>query len=250
MDRTSLAGLTLGLAALIATQVLEGGHLSSLVQGPAAAIVTLGTFGATLLSCSESQLRATRGALASVFVPPSDRRAILPTRFRDLARVARKDGLVALDNAHNALPTPFMRRGLRHVIDGVEEGQLREVLEADTRARSANAEGAATVLEVAGGYAPTMGILGAVLGLVRALESLADPEALGAGIAIAFVATIYGVGAANLLLLPLASKIRERIRQQEQEDEMVIDGILGLQAGISPRAIERGLLAHLVREEE
>jgi chemotaxis protein MotA len=249
MDPVGLLGLALGLAAIFATQLVEGGGLSVLLQGPAAVIVGLGTLGATLLSSSGIDLGlAVQESMRAFRVVP-DRRRLLVARFRDLALIARKDGLVSLDHSHNALPTPFMQRALRHVIDGCEAGQLRDVLENDVRSREAAAHSGAHVLEVAGGYAPTMGILGAVLGLVRAMESLSDPEKLGSGIAVAFVATIYGVGSANLLLLPIAARIRSNAERQQAEDAMIVEGTIALQAGIAPRTLERMLAAHLPQTE-
>lgn len=249
MDRFSILGIAIGIGALLVTQVADGGHLASLVQLPAAFIVGLGTLGATCLSCSATELKSSQRELRSVFVTPPDRSPGLPGLFRDLAFLARKDGLLALDKppvvARTRATSAFLSRSLRHVIDGCEQEQLREILESDSRVRHQRALAGAQVFEVAGGYAPTMGILGAVLGLIRAMESLAEPEALGAGIAVAFVATIYGVGAANLLLLPLAAKIRQRVRTACAEDEIVIEGTLGLQAGLSPRMLERQLAAHL-----
>lgn len=246
MEPLALIGLVLGLATLVGTQLAEGGALSALVQFPAAIVVGLGTVAATLLSAGPADLvlalRESRAALR----PLPDRRELLVSRFRDLAHIARKDGLVSLDNARHALPSPFMQRAIRHVIDGCEAAQLRDVLEADARARSAAAQTSAQVLEIAGGYAPTMGILGAVLGLIRAMESLSDPERLGSGIAIAFVATVYGVGVANLLLLPIAARIRGQADRQSAEDAMIVEGTIALQAGISPRTLERMLSAHLL----
>lgn len=250
MDRLTGMGLALGFGALVGTQLIEGGHVAALVQGPAAIIVFIGTFGATLLSTSEVDLAAARQEFRSVFARPYDRRRQLAIRFRDLAQTARKDGLVSLDRGQAAMPTAFMQRALRHVIDGCDEHQLQEILASDAEARTRRALSAARVFETAGGYAPTMGILGAVLGLVRAMEALSEPEALGAGIAIAFIATIYGVGFANLFLLPIAAKIRLRCQRQQEEDEMVIEGSLGLQSGIAPRTLERLLLAHLVDRAE
>ncbi|MBK7947279.1 MAG: flagellar motor protein [Deltaproteobacteria bacterium] len=245
MDPLSLIGLALGLATVFATQLVEGGGLGVLFQGPAAVIVGLGTLGATLLSASGEDLATAVQASRRVFRRAADRRDLLVTRFRDLALIARKDGLVSLDHSQRALPTPFMQRALRHVIDGCEAAQLRDVLEADARSRAAAARAGAQVFEVAGGYAPTMGILGAVLGLVRAMESLSDPEKLGGGIAIAFVATVYGVGIANLVLLPIAARIRSLAEKQEAEDAMIVEGTIALQAGIAPRTLERMLAAHL-----
>lgn len=245
MDRFSLLGLALGLLTVFATQWAEGGSLSILVQTPAAVVVGLGTLGATLLSSSADEWRAAAREGLRVFRSTADRRELLVSRFRDLALIARKDGLVSLDHSQRALPTLFMQRSIRHVIDGCEASQLREVLETERQARTTAARAGAQVFEIAGGYAPTMGILGAVLGLVRAMESLADPERLGAGIAIAFVATIYGVGLANLVLLPIAAKIRTNAERQASEDAMIVEGTIALQAGLSPKSLERMLAAYV-----
>jgi chemotaxis protein MotA len=245
MDRFSLLGIVLGLLTVFATQWVEGGSLSILFQAPAAVVVGIGTLGATLLSSNGADWRSAAREGVRVFWSVADRRELLVTRFRDLALIARKDGLVSLDHSQRALPTPFMQRSIRHVIDGCEASQLREVLETELRGRTTAARAGAQVFEVAGGYAPTMGILGAVLGLVRAMESLSDPEKLGAGIAIAFVATIYGVGFANLVLLPIAAKIRSNADRQEIEDTMVVEGTIALQSGIAPRTLERMLAAYV-----
>ena len=250
MDRYSLLGLLLGIGALFGTQFIEGGQPASLIQGPAAVIVFVGTMGATLLSCSARDLQAAWREAGRVFRPMPCRNQKLTDLYRDLAFIARKDGLVALDKLLSSFPTPFMKRAMRHVIDGCDERQLEDILESDIEARSNGALAAAEVFETAGGYAPTMGILGAVLGLIRAMESLADPDALGAGIAVAFIATIYGVGVANLLLLPIAAKIRQRTRQQEEEDAIVATGAIGLQTGIAPRTLERLLVARLICDEQ
>ena len=248
MDRLVLIGLLLGAGARFGTQILEGGHPAALAQGPAAVIVGLGTLGATLLSTTHDALAAARRELRLVLVRPTDHRDVLPTRFRDLALVARKEGLIALERQLAQQPTPFMRRALRHVIDGCDELQLRAVLRSDVEGRERDRLTGASVFETAGGYAPTMGILGAVLGLVRAMEALSDPDALGQGIAVAFIATIYGVGLANLVLLPIATRIRGQVEARSAEDEMVIEGALALQAGLPPRTIERLLRAHLTDE--
>ncbi len=248
MDRFSLLGLCLGIGAIFATQAIEGGHPAALAQGPAAIIVFVGTLGATLLSSSARDLSHARWELTRVFRPPRLQVDLMPARFRDLAFIARKSGLISLDNAGRSMLSPFMTRATQHVIDGCESGQLRGILEVDARTREAASQSAAEVFEIAGGYAPTMGILGAVLGLIHAMESLSDPSALGAGIAVAFVATIYGVGIANLVLLPVAAKIRQRARDQYREDLLVIEGTVGLETGVSPRTLERALEAYLVAD--
>lgn len=247
-DRLTIAGLVCGAVALFGAQWIEGGRLAALVQGPAALIVFVGTFGATLASTGAGAFRSATRLLREVFVATPDRRRALPAQYRDLALLARKEGLVSLDRRERTMATPFMRRALRHVIDGCDEEQLRRILAADLDARLLEREAGARVFETAGGYAPTMGILGAVLGLVHAMEALSDPSALGEGIAVAFIATIYGVGIANLVLLPIAEKIRCRTDAARLEDEMVIEGTLALQAGGAPRMIERELRAHLEGE--
>lgn len=248
MDLIGLFGLILGIGAVLGTQLIEGGHPAALAQGPAAIIVFVGTLGATIVSASRRELGSAIRELRLSFQTRRDLRPILPARYRDLGFIARKDGLISLEMAKGALPSPFMRRAVRHVIDGCEAHELRDILDADARARSDLTLAGAQVFEVAGGYAPTMGILGAVLGLIQAMESLSDPSALGAGIAIAFVATIYGVGLANLVLLPIATRIRSRADRQRAEDDMVIEGTLALQSGMSPRTLERVLEAHLADE--
>ncbi len=249
MDRLVFMGLLLGVGALIGTQLLEGGHPAALAQGPAAVIVGFGTLGATLLSSTQEALAAARLEFRRVMARPTDRRRALPSRFRDLAFIARKEGLVALERHLPQLPTPFMQRAVRHLIDGCDEPQLRSVLHSDIEGREQARLTGAAVFETAGGYAPTMGILGAVLGLVRAMEALSDPDALGQGIAVAFIATIYGVGLANLVLLPIATRIRRQVEARAAEDEMVMEGTLALQVGLSPRMIERLLRARITDEK-
>lgn len=248
IDRFSALGIGLGLIAVLGTQWIDGGHMAALLQGPAALIVGFGTLGATLLSCSRAELARAFIALRTVFQPPHDRTRMLPAFYRDLAFIARKDGLVALEDDQFRSASAFAERALRHLVDGCDESQLREILEADRAVRRRDALDGAQVFELAGGYAPTMGILGAVLGLIRAMESLADPESLGQGIAVAFIATIYGVGVANLVLLPAAEKIRGRAREADLEESMVIEGTLDLQKGTGPRMIERRLEAFLASE--
>lgn len=250
MDRLFFTGLLLGLGALFGTQWLEGGQLSALLQGPAALIVFLGTLGATLLSVPADGLPALADEWRTWRWQPRETSSPLSGRFHDLAILARKHGLVGLDPHLDALEDPFLARALRHVIDGCDEHQLRLVLEADLEGRARRRLAAASILEAAGGYAPTMGILGAVLGLVRAMESLEDPEALGAGIAIAFIATIYGVGLANLVLLPIAARIRRQVELDGWRESQVIEGALALQAGLSPRMIERLLRGHAAEPDD
>jgi len=241
-------GASLGVLAILGTQGMEGAGLNVLLQGPAAVIVGLGTLGATLMSCGREELTRAKHAVRRVLTESESLRPRLPSFFCDLAFIVRKDGLIALDQ--NDLPetSSFGERALRGLVDGCDGEQLNQILVSDALARRRDLEEGAHVFEVAGGYAPTMGILGAVLGLIQAMEALSNPDELGSGIATAFIATFYGVGLANLCLLPIATKIRHRAREIELEDEMIIEGTLGIQEGISPRMLERQLNAHLSLE--
>jgi chemotaxis protein MotA len=245
LDLTSVAGIPVGIGLVLAGQVLEGGTLRSILQITAAVIVFGGTFGATLLSFSMKEVRHALRSLKHVFyeedVPVEDTIATI-TRF---AVKARKDGIMSLEDDVERLDDPFMRRGLSLAVDGTNPTTLRAMLEGESQSREDIDEAPARVYEAAGGYAPTIGILGAVLGLIHVMENLSDPTKLGAGIAVAFVATVYGVGSANLLFLPVASKLRGRAAQRRQRREVALEGILAIQEGQNPRLIEqklRGLL--------
>jgi Flagellar motor component len=193
MDKISLVGLTLGIAAIVVGQVLEGGHLSSLFQPTAFLIVVGGTLGAVML---QSPLRTFVDGMRMgrwVFVPPVVSPETIIDQVASWSAVARKEGLLTLENQIDALPDPFMRKGLQLLVDGVEPNRLREVLEVEIGVWENQMKRSARIWEAAGGYAPTIGILGAVMGLIHVMENLSDPSRLGAGIAVAFVATIYGV---------------------------------------------------------
>lgn len=238
MDKISVAGLLLGILAIGVGQVLEGGHIGSLLQPTALLIVLGGTLGAVML---QSPLRVFRDGVAMakwIFVPPE----INPSRqIAELSRwsqIARKEGLLALEMHIPAVKDPFAARGLQLLVDGTEPDLLREVLEVELTAFEGHLKSAAKIWEGAGGYAPTIGILGAVMGLIHVMENLSDPAKLGSGIAVAFVATIYGVGAANLIFLPMAKKLLTIIARQVTMREMLIDGLSGIANGDNPRLLE------------
>lgn len=244
-DLTSVIGVPLGLGFVLVGQALEGGALNSLLQTTAAVIVFGGTFGAVLLSCSLADVKRAWRSLSAVFIDdegPAD--GIINTITR-LATKARRDGIMSLEDEVDGIGDPFMRRGLMLAVDGTNPSTLRAMLEAESYSRDELDEAPAKVYEAAGGYAPTIGILGAVLGLIHVMENLSDPNKLGAGIAVAFVATVYGVGSANLLFLPIAAKLRGKASAQAKRREVVLEGILSIQEGLNPRLIEqklRGLL--------
>lgn len=246
MDSISLVGITLGLSAILVGQVLEGGHISSLVQPTAFLIVVGGTVGAVML---QSPLRVFIDGLRMakwVFVPPFASQQAIIERVAGWSSVARKEGLLALERQIPALPDPFMQRGLQMLVDGVEPGRLREVLEVEIDTWEGQLRQGAKIWEGAGGYAPTIGILGAVMGLIHVMENLSDPSKLGAGIAVAFVATIYGVGLANLIFLPIAKKLQAHIGTLVAQREMFVDGLVGIASGDNPRIIESRMQGYVV----
>lgn len=246
MDKISLIGLVLGVAAVLLGQVLEGGHLSSLVQPTAFLIVMGGTFGAVMLQSPMSVFKEGMRMARWVFVPPRFNYESLITEIVGWSHVARKEGLLALESRVALLRDPFMRKGLQLLVDGVEPERLREVLEVEIDASEARLRMSARIWEAAGGYAPTIGILGAVMGLIHVMENLSDPSRLGAGIAVAFVATIYGVGFANLIFLPMSKKLLAHIGTITAQREMLVDGLAGIANGDNPRIIESRMRGYIV----
>jgi chemotaxis protein MotA len=248
-DTLSLIGLPLGVAMIVGGHVLEGGQLGSLMQGAAALIVFGGTLGAVLLSHPLPDVREAWRSLRYVFVDDLPASSHLLDAIGRLAIKARKDGILSLEDDLDSLADPFMRRGLRLAVDGTNPTTLRNMLEAENDGREEYETAPARVYEAAGGYAPTVGILGAVLGLIQVMENLSDPGKLGAGIAVAFVATVYGVGSANLILLPIAAKLRGRALRRARRREVILEGVLAIQEGQNPRVIDQKLRGLLAAEE-
>jgi chemotaxis protein MotA len=245
MDSVSLVGLLLGLGAILAGQVIEGGHVASLVQPSAFLIVVGGTTGAVLLQSPLSVFIKGVKMLKWVFIPPPfefDRTVELIVEWSNLAR---REGVLMLERHIEELEDPFMRNGLQMLVDGVEPTHLRESLEIEVDAWTAQVRQSARIWDSAGGYSPTIGILGAVLGLIHVMENLSDPTKLGSGIAVAFVATIYGVGLANLVLLPIYKKLLSHIGSLARHREMIIDGLMGIANGDNPRLIESRLRGYI-----
>jgi len=245
MDRISPIGILLALAAILGGQVLEGGHLASLLQVTAFVIVIGGTLGAVMLQSSPAVFMRGMRLLPWVFKPPeADFRDML-NRLLQWSNTARRGGLLSLESAIDTQADPYTRKGLQLLVDGAEPGVLRAALELEIDSFEDGHRQAAKVWEAAGGYSPTIGILGAVLGLIHVMENLSDPSKLGGGIAVAFVATIYGVGSANLLFLPIANKLKALIARQARLKEMVIDGLEAIANGENPRNIELRLEGYL-----
>jgi chemotaxis protein MotA len=246
MDKISIVGLLLGMAAILVGQVLEGGHIGSLVQPTAFLIVMGGTVGAVMLQSPLPVFVNGLKMVKWVFVPPAFRPDELIENVASWSHVARKEGLLALEAQIQAVPDPFMRKGLQLLVDGAEPNRLREVLEVEIDAHEEQMKMSAKIWEAAGGYSPTIGILGAVMGLIHVMENLSDPSKLGAGIAVAFVATIYGVGAANLIFLPIAKKLLANISRLVVIREMFVDGLVGIANGDNPRIIESRMQGYIV----
>ncbi|CAM3105551.1 flagellar motor protein [Pseudomonas floridensis] len=238
MDVLSLIGLILAFVAIIGGNFLEGGHLSALLNGPAALIVIGGTLGASLLQSPMSAFMRAMKIIRWVLFPP---RVDLPggvDRVIGWSMTARKEGLLGLETVADAEPDSYARKGLQLLVDGAEPEAIRSILEVDFITQETRDIQAAKVFESMGGYAPTVGIIGAVMGLIHVMGNLADPSQLGSGIAVAFVATIYGVATANLILLPVANKLKAIAHRQARYREMLLEGLLSIAEGENPRSIE------------
>ncbi len=241
MDPLSIVGLLLGIAAVVVGQYLEGGHLSMLVNGPALLIVVGGTLGATMVqSPAHVFLRALRMA-GWIFRPPAVPLDLAMKELLHWCRVARRDGLLGLEALVEAVRKPYARKALQLLIDGNEPAVIRETLQIDTAVREQRDLLAAKVFDGMGGYAPTLGILGAVIGLIHVMNNLSDPSMLGQGIGVAFVATVYGVGLANLVFLPIGTKLRTLVREETRLEEMIAIGITAIADGENPRVVESRL---------
>ncbi|MFL0802250.1 MAG: flagellar motor protein [Agarilytica sp.] len=245
MDLLSFLGVIIGFAALIGGNFLEGGSWASLINGPAAIIVFGGTFGAAILQTPASGLKRALSLFKWIFRPPHQQFNTGIKHVVSWAMAARKEGLLGLENISESEKDHFSRKGLQLLVDGSEPDVIRHVMETDLIVAEQRDHEAVQFYESMGGYAPTIGIIGAVMGLIHVMRHLADPAELGPGIAVAFVATIYGVALANLLLLPIANKLKACIKEQSQYRELIIEGIISIADGENPKAIEMKLSGYL-----
>ncbi len=246
MDWGSLIGIVLALGGILVGQMLEGGKLGSLVQPAAFIIVVVGTVGAVLLQSGWRNFSTGVKMAGLVFVPRHDDYEALIRDISSWSVIARREGLLSLERVIKDIDDPFTAHGLRLIVDGVEPKKLREVLDMEIAAYETQQRLAIKIWEAAGGYAPTIGILGAVLGLIHVMENLSDPSRLGSGIAVAFVATIYGVGFANLVFLPISSKLKALVNRSVFKHEMLADAFAGIAAGDNPRLIEERMNIYLM----
>lgn len=245
VDILTFIGLIIGVGAIIAGQFLEGGQVTSLINGPACVIVLGGTVGAVMLQSPIHVFMSSLKMLQWIVFPPFRDSEISIEKIIQWSHIARKEGLLGLEDIAENESDLFAQKGLQLLVDGSEPEVIKRVLEVELDAREYHGIQAAKVFEAMGGYSPTIGIIAAVMGLIQVMQNLADPSRLGAGIATAFVATIYGVGLANLFLLPVASKLKAQVRTQAQIHEMVIEGVISIAEGENPRNIETKLRGFL-----
>lgn len=245
IDLMTIVGILASFMAILGGQYLEGGHIKTLLNGPALLIVLGGALGAVMVQTHLSIMYRALQMLRWMIWPPVHPLESTISKVLAWSNASRKEGLLGLEPIVDDEPDPFARKGLQLLIDGGEPDAIRSTLEVEVSSKERVDLLAARVYESLGGYCPTIGILGAVMGLIHVMGNLADPSKLGSGIAIAFVATIYGVGLANLIFLPAASKLRTLVGQQTRFREMVIEGLAAIAEGENPRNIEARLVGFL-----
>ncbi|WP_019590013.1 MULTISPECIES: flagellar motor protein [unclassified Thioalkalivibrio] len=241
MDILSLIGILLGLVAVLGGSIAKGSGIGALWNAAAFIIVVLGTLGATLVQARLGVFTHGMKMLPWVFRPPAIDNAAMIRRVVDWSNIARKEGLLGLESVAEEERDPFARKGLQLLVDGTEPQVIRQILESDVDNREAFDLQGAKVFESMGVYAPTLGIVGAVMGLMAVMQNLTDPDRLGAGIAAAFVATVYGIASANLLFLPVANKLKALVQERSRHQEMLMEGLIAIAEGENPRNIESKL---------
>jgi chemotaxis protein MotA len=241
VDKASVGGVLLGLAGVIGGLLLEGGTVSQILQPTAAMIVFGGTAGAVLVQFPLAVVLTAVGRLAGIFSEPQTGLDAVIDRLVNYANIARRRGIASLDDELSEVQDPFMKKVLTLAVDGTEPQELRKIAELELDNELEREERFPQVFESAGGFSPTVGIIGAVLGLIQVMQHLDRLDEVGRGIAVAFVATIYGVGAANLLLLPVAGKMRIRLREEQAQKEMVLEGVIAILGGMNPRMLRNSL---------
>ena len=250
MDKGTVAGILLAIGGIVAGLLLEGGNLGQILQPTAAMIVFGGTLGAILIQFPLSVVIASFKDLAKVLFVRGEKAQAVIAQLIVFANKARRQGIVSLDADIEAIAEPFLKKALMLAVDGTEPEQLRKMMELELDNQSEQEERVPQVFESAGGFSPTIGIIGAVMGLIQVMQHMDKMEEVGRGIAVAFVATIYGVGAANLFLLPAAGKLKIRIRQSQVMREMMLEGVISILEGMNPRMLEMKLLGFQSEEDQ
>ena len=240
----------MGLGAVLGGQVLEGGSIHSIMQLTAAIIVFGGTFGAVFLSYPFHNVLGAFKDIRLIIKEPLKDPSVIISQITQYANKARREGILSLEKELKDINDPFLSKALNMAVDGIEPNTIRETMETELEYLDEHGKVNSKVFKAAGGYAPTIGILGAVLGLIHVMENLNDPTKLGSGIAVAFVATVYGVGSANLLFLPISTKMEMRHRHNMILNEMILEGVISVATGENPRLIEEKLKAFLSEIEK
>jgi chemotaxis protein MotA len=245
VDKASWSGVALGLGGIVGGLLLEGGNVAQVLQPTAAMIVFGGTAGAVLIQFPLSVVVKAVRRLAEVFLQPKRNPHEMVQGLVKYANQARREGIVSLDAELENIKEPFLRKSLMLAVDGTEPQELRSMMELELQNQADHEDKIPQVFESAGGFSPTIGIIGAVLGLIQVMQHLDKIDEVGRGIAVAFVATIYGVGAANLFLLPAAGNLRIRIREEQVLREMTLEGVVSILEGMNPRMLESRLIGFL-----
>jgi len=245
LDKATLGGVLLAVGGILAGLLLEGGNLGQILQPTAAMIVFGGTIGAVLIQFPLPVALSAFRRLAHIFLEPKRDPATLIAEMVKYANKARREGIVSLDSELAKIEEPFLKKSLMLAVDGTEPQELRKMMELELDNKQEHEATIPQVFESAGGFSPTIGIIGAVLGLIQVMQHLDKIEEVGRGIAVAFVATIYGVGAANLFFLPAAGKLKIRIREDHVIREMTLEGVISILEGMNPRMLETKLLGFL-----
>jgi chemotaxis protein MotA len=253
MDLGTIIGLIVSAAAILFGLILEGGQVGQILQPTAALIVFGGTFGAILVQFPLGVVLAAFRSLGIIFYAPKSNPQSMIQEIVTLAHKARREGIVSLDRDLSLIQNPFLKKAVMLAVDGTEPGELRKLMEMELEKQGEHEDNIPKVFESAGGFSPTIGIIGAILGLIQVMQHLDNIDEVGRGIAVAFVATVYGVGAANVILLPAAGKLRIRIRDEQINREMMLEGVISILEGMNPRMIKNKLvsfLAEMPAEEE
>jgi len=250
VDKSTIGGLVLAVVGIVAGLILEGGRLGQVLQPTAALIVFGGTVGAVMVQFPLPIVLRAGKSLSQIFLERSNDASRTITTLVEFAQKARKEGIVSLDADLKNIQEPFLKKSLMLAVDGTEPQELRKIMELDLGVKAEEDEKISQVFESAGGFSPTIGIIGAVLGLIQVMQHLENIDEVGKGIAVAFVATIYGVGSANIFFLPSAGKLKIRLRKEQLLREMTLEGVVSILEGINPRMLETKLVAFLDEQQQ
>jgi chemotaxis protein MotA len=250
LDKSTFGGIVLALAGILGGMMMEGGKIAQILQPTAAMIVLGGTIGAVMIQYPLALVLASASHLGHVFFEKSKDFESIIHEVVGYAKQARKDGIVSLDKQLDNMDDPFLKKSLMLAIDGTDPQELRKMMELEMDNQAEHEEKIPQVFESAGGFSPTIGIIGAVLGLIQVMQHLDNISEVGKGIAVAFVATIYGVALANIFFLPSAGKLKLRMREQQLTREMILEGVISILEGLNPRMVETKLRGFLAGAQE